>query len=311
MAKDIISVIGGTGLQGGGVVDALLASGEFRVRVTSRNPASKAAQALVARGVEVVHADLLAPSSLVAAFKGAYGAFVVTSFWDPGQGAREAELGAAAVRAAREAGVKHLIWSTLPDVEKLSGGRLKVLHFTGKAQVDAVVRSAGFARHTFVEAPFYFQNFLTSLAPQSLPNGGRGWVVPMDPTKRVIHAGDINDVGKAVAAIFSARGGLPNGSVLAVAGGVYSWNDFVDTLRALGHSLEVVQVPAEAYDGFFPGAREIREMFQYFEKHTYFGPQHEAHIAAAKTLVPGGFTTFADWARTHMKPIAGASVRTR
>jgi len=311
MAKDIITVIGGTGLQGGGVVEALLARGEFRVRATSRNPASEAARALAARGVEVVQADLLDPTGLVAAFEGAYGAFVVTDFWDPSQGAREAELGAAAVRAAREAGVKHLIWSTLPDVEKLSGGRLKVLQFTGKAQVDAVVRSAGFARYTFVEAPFYFQNFLTALAPQPLPNGGRGWALPLDPNKRVIDAGDVNDVGKTVAAAFSARGGLPNGSVLAVAGGVYSWNDFVDTLRALGHGLEVVQVPAEAYDGFFPGADALREMFQYFEKHTYFGPQRDTHIAAAKALVPGGFTTFADWARTRMKPIAGASARAR
>ena len=56
----------------------------------------------------------------------------------------------------------------------------------------------------------------------------------MDPSKRVIHAGDVGEVGKAVAAAFSARGRLPNGSVLAVCGGTYSWNDFVLTLRALG-----------------------------------------------------------------------------
>src|SRR5258708_4927503 len=175
MAKSIISVIGGTGLQGGGVVNALLAQGEFKVRVATRNPASEAAQALAARGVEVVEADLLDPNSLVAAFKGAYGAFIVTNFWEPGQGLREAEIGSAAVVAAREAGVQHLVWSTLPDVEKLSGGRLKVVHFTGKALVDDVVRNAGFARHTLVQAPFYFQNFLGVMAPKPLPNGGRGW----------------------------------------------------------------------------------------------------------------------------------------
>jgi len=130
----------------------------------------------------------------------------------------------------------------------------------------------------------------------------------MDPSKRVIHAGDVGEVGKAVTAAFSARGRLPNGSVLAVCGGTYSWNDFVSTLRALGHNLEVVHVPPEAYDRSFPGAPEIRETFQYFEEQTYFGPQREAHIAAANALVPGGFTTFADWARSHMNPIADASV---
>ena len=304
MAKSIISVIGGTGLQGAGVVNALLAQGEFKVRVASRNPASAAARALSARDVEVVHADLLDPGSLVAAFEGAYGAFVVTNFWDPTQGAREEEIGAAAVGSAREAGVEHLIWSTLPDAEKLSGGRRKVMHFSGKAHVDAVVRNAGFARHTFVQAPMYFQTFLGQMAPQPLPDGGRGWAVPMDPSKRVIHAGDVSEVGKAVAAAFSARGRLPNGNVLAVCGGIYSWNDFVLTLRALGHNLEVVRVPAEEYDRLFPGAPEIRETFQYFEEQTYFGPQREGPIAAANALVPGGFT-----GRSQGLPGAGTSAR--
>ena len=59
MAKHIISVIGGTGLQGGGVVNALLAQGEFDVRVATRHPSSDAAQALARRGVGVVKADLV------------------------------------------------------------------------------------------------------------------------------------------------------------------------------------------------------------------------------------------------------------
>jgi uncharacterized protein YbjT (DUF2867 family) len=160
MTEPVISVLGGTGAQGGGVVDALLAARKFKVRVASRNPSSDAAEALTARGVEVVKADLLEPSSLKALYDGARGAFLVTNFGDPAQGVREEEIGAGAVNAARSAGVRHLIWSTLPDVEKISGGRLEVQHFTLKARVDAVVRSAGFERHTFVEAPFYFQNFL-------------------------------------------------------------------------------------------------------------------------------------------------------
>ena len=84
-------------------------------------------------------------------------------------------------------------------------------------------------------------------------------------------------------------------------GGVYSWNDFVGTLNGQGHKLEVIQVPAEAYDGFFPGAHELREMFQYFEAHSYFGPEAQTGIAAAHALVPGGFTGFVDWARINMK----------
>jgi len=136
-----------------------------------------------------------------------------------------------------------------------------------------------------------------------LPNGGRGWAVPMDLAARVMHTGDPTEVGRAVAAAFAVGDKLPNGSHLAVCGGVYSWNDFVATLSAQGHKLQAVRVePPGAYDTFFPGAQEMREMYQYYEQYTYFGPEHEKRTAAANALVPGGFTAFADWAKVHMKP---------
>ncbi len=302
MTTQIIAVVGGTGAQGGGVVDALLASGQYAVRVVSRNPASKSAETLEKRGVRVVKGNLLEPSSLRAAFEGAYGSFLVTNFWDPTQMQKETEIAKAAVKEARAAGVQHFIWSTLPDAEKLTGGRLKLRHFTGKARVDPAVEAAGFPRHTFVQAPFYFQNFLSMLAPQPLPNGGRGWAVPMDPAARVMHAGDVKDVGRAVAAAFAAGDTLRNGSYLAVCGGVYSWNDFVSTLNAQGHDVQVQQVPADAYDTFFPGAPEVRETFQYFEQCFYFGPEREPRIAAANALCPDGFIGFSDWAKLNLAP---------
>jgi len=302
MTKQTITVVGGTGAQGGGVVDALLASGQYAVRVVSRNPASKSAETLEKRGVRVVKGNLLEPSSLRAAFEGAYGSFLVTNFWDPTQMQKETEIAKAAVKEARAAGVQHFIWSTLPDAEKLTGGRLKLRHFTGKARVDPAVEAAGFPRHTFVQAPFYFQNFLSMLAPQPLPNGGRGWAVPMDLAARVMHAGDVKDVGRAVAAAFAAGDTLRNGSYLAVCGGVYSWNDFVSTLNAQGHDVQVQQVPADAYDTFFPGAPEVRETFQYFEQCFYFGPEREPRIAAANALCPDGFIGFSDWAKLNLAP---------
>jgi uncharacterized protein YbjT (DUF2867 family) len=302
VTRQTITVVGGTGAQGGGVVDALLASDQFAVRVVSRDPASKSAESLEKRGVRVVKGDLLEPTSLRAAFEGAHGAFLVTNYWDPAQMPKETEIGNAAVKEARAAGVQHFIWSTLPDAEKLTGGRLRLPHFTGKARVDAAVKAAEFPRHTFVQAPFYFQNFLGTLVPHPLPNGGRGWTVPMDPAARVMHAGDVFDVGRVVAAAFAAGDALRNGSYLAVCGGVYSWNDFVTTLNAQGHDVQVQQVPADVYDSFFPGAAEVRETFQYFEQCTYFGPEGESRIAAAKALYPPGFIGFSDWAKLNLGP---------
>lgn len=42
MTRPIIAVLGGTGVQGGGVVNALLSGGVFAVRVASRNPGGDA-----------------------------------------------------------------------------------------------------------------------------------------------------------------------------------------------------------------------------------------------------------------------------
>jgi uncharacterized protein YbjT (DUF2867 family) len=289
-------------MQGGGVVDSLLAGGRFRVRAAVRNPSSDGAKSLAKRGCELVRSDIFDMASMRPVFEGAYGAFVVTNYWDPAQMNKETALGTALVKAARACGVHHLVWSTLPDCTAISGGRFRVGHFSDKARVDPVVESAGFARHTFVQAPMYFQNLLTRQAAQPLPGGGRGWAVPMDVAARVMQSGDPTEVGRAVAAALAAGEKLANGSYLAVSGGTYSWNDYVTTLNGLGHQFNATQVPASVYDGFFEGAKEIREMSQYFEEFTYFGPEHERREAATRGLVPEGFTGFADWARKHMKP---------
>src|SRR5512132_2691597 len=132
-SKKLIAVIGATGPQGGAVVRALQAQGQFNVRALTRNPGKHRALA-----DEVVEADLDRPETLKAAFAAAHGVFLVTNFWE--QGTDEFKQATAAVRAAKEAGVQHFVWSTLPDVEAISGGTLHVPHFTGKAKIDRIVR---------------------------------------------------------------------------------------------------------------------------------------------------------------------------
>src|SRR5881628_3811703 len=141
--KKLIAVIGATGQQGGGVVRALQARGQFKVRALTRNPDKHRELA-----EEVVEADLDKPETLKAAFEGAHGVFLVTNFWASG-GADEFKQATAAVRAATDAGVKHFIWSTLPDVEAISGGKFDVPHFTGKAKIDRVLKDGGLENYTF------------------------------------------------------------------------------------------------------------------------------------------------------------------
>src|SRR5258708_10979811 len=165
--RKLIAVIGATEQQGGGVLRALQAGGQFKVRALTRNPDKHRELA-----EEVIEADLAKPETLKAAFAGAHGVFLVTNFQEAGTD--ELKQATAAIRAASDAGVKHVIWSTLPDVEAISGGKFHVPHFTGKARIDRIVRDTGFANHTFVIAPFYYQNLLGALAPQKQADGSSG-----------------------------------------------------------------------------------------------------------------------------------------
>jgi uncharacterized protein YbjT (DUF2867 family) len=143
--EKLIAVIGATGQQGGGVVRALQAHGQFKVRALTRNPDKHRELA-----EEVVEADLNKPETLKLAFEGAHGVFLVTNFREAGTD--ELKQATAAIRDAKDAGVKHFIWSTLPDVEAISGGKFNVPHFTGKAKIDRVVKDGGFENYTFVIA---------------------------------------------------------------------------------------------------------------------------------------------------------------
>src|SRR5882757_4103797 len=291
--KNLIAVVGATGQQGGAVVRSLQAGGQFKVRALSRNPGKHRDLA-----DEVVEADLNRPETLKAAFEGAHGVFLVTNFRE--KGADEFKQATAAVRAARDAGVKHFIWSTLPDVEAISGGKFHVPHFTGKARIDSIVQAAGFASHSFVIAPFYFQNLTGAFGPQKLPDGSLGWAVPLDPDVRCIHMGDVNELGVIVTGAFLHADKVGNGEYLPLVGDFLSFNEIVETLNQQGHKLSVKQVPAELFAKFFPGAAEIAEMFSYFQAHTYLGSDSSDRITLANKIASRQPTKFSTWARLNL-----------
>src|SRR6201987_3073385 len=238
--KKLIAVVGATGHQGGGVVRALQASGQFKVRALTRNPDKHREIA-----EEVVEADLGKPETLKAAFEGAHGVFLVTNFQEAGT--EEFKQATAAVRAAKDAGVKHFIWSTLPNVETISGGKFDVPHFTGKARIDRIVKEAGFAHHTFVIAPGYYQNFVGFLAPHEQPDGSIGWALPLNPDVRCLHMGDIRELGDVVAGAFAHPDQAGNGEYLPLVGDFLSFNGIVETLNRQGHHFSYKQIPEETF----------------------------------------------------------------
>jgi uncharacterized protein YbjT (DUF2867 family) len=287
MKKKTIVVIGATGLQGKGVVNALINEDSFNVRAITRNPEKYSGEAH-----EAVYADLKDLQSLKDAFKNAYGVFVVTNFWEGGD---EIAQGKNAIEAAKAAGVQHFIWSTLPNVEIISKAAFEVPHFTNKAKVDELVKSAGFKYSTFVQPPFYYQNLLGSLSPQPKHDGSIGWTLPIDPTKKAIHMADINDLGKVVAGAFLQPEKVGNGNYLALATELNSFHDIIEAFKANGKEYSFSQVPVEVFATFFEGAKELAEMFRYFEKHTYMGPDSETQIESANGITANKFVTLQEW----------------
>jgi uncharacterized protein YbjT (DUF2867 family) len=297
--KKLIAVVGATGQQGGAVVRNLQAGDEFKVRAMTRNPAKHRELA-----DEVIQADLNRPETLAAAFEGAYGIFLVTNFRE--EGTDEVEQATAAVRAAKHAGVKHFVWSTLPDVEAISRGKFHVPHFTGKAKADRIVKEAGFANHTFVIAPFYYQNLIGVLAPQKQTDGSMSWALPLDPTVRSIHMGDITDLGDIVAGAFAYPDQAGHGEYLPLVGDFMSFNEIIDALNRQGHNFSFNQVPKEVFAGLFPGAAEIAEMFDYFQTHTYLGSDSRDSIALANKIAGRQPTKFSAWAQMNFPALKNA-----
>lgn len=290
--KKLIAVFGATGQQGGAVVRALQAGNQFQVRALTRNPAKH-------RGLadEVIQADLNRPETFASAFDGAHGVFLVTNWTE--QGADELKQATAAVRAAKDAGVKHFVWSTLPDVKAISGGKFHVPHFTGKAKVDRVVKEAGFANHTFVIAPFYYQNLIGVVAPQKQTDGSMGWALPLDPTVRSVHMGDITELGGIVAGAFAHPDQAGHGEYLPLVGDFMSFNEIINTLNRQGHNFSFHQLPKDVFAGFFPGAAEVAEMFSYIQAHTYLGSDSREQIALANKVAGRQSTKFSAWARVN------------
>src|SRR5260370_28228137 len=287
MNKKTIAVIGAPGSQGSGVVNALVNEGAFNVRAMTRNPEKYSGKAH-----EVVFGDLNNLQSLKDAFKNAYGVFVVTNFWE---GADEIAQGKNAVDAAKAAGIEHFVWSTLPDVESISNGEFEVPHFTKKAKVDVLIRSAGFKYYTFVQPPFYFQNLGGQLSPQPKQDGSIGWTLPIDPTKKSFHMANINDLGKVVTGALLKPEKVGNGAYLSLATALYSFNDVLKAYKANGKEYSFTQVPSEVFATFFEGAKEITEMLKYFEKHTYMGPNSKPQIELAKEIATKEFVPFQEW----------------
>ncbi|KAI1818212.1 NmrA-like family protein [Poronia punctata] len=207
--KKIITVIGATGKQGGAIVQQFLQDTtltvDWDVRAVTRDIQKESAKKLAAEGAEVVAADLNDKASLIKAFTGSDTVFGVTNYWEKLDMKLEEQQGRNLADAAKETGVKHFIWSSLLDINKLSNGKLaRVYHFDSKAHVEEYVRSLGIPA-TFFLPGFYMSNITGGM----LSKRGESWVFSLAvDASSPIPLYDTDDTGKYVKAIVQNKEAL-------------------------------------------------------------------------------------------------------
>ncbi|PSN75360.1 NAD(P)-binding protein [Corynespora cassiicola Philippines] len=298
MAK-LITVFGSTGNQGGSVVRAILnhpeLSKQWKIRGITRNPNKPDAQAMIAKGVEMVQADLSSKDSIISAIKGSNAVFGVTNYWEKGTLEHEVAQGKNLADAAKEAGVDHLIWSSLPFVSKITEGKLHNLHhFDSKAMVEEYVNELGL-KASFVLPAYFMSNIPGSIRPD--PSGSHyslAWL--FHPDTQIPMLDVPRDFGKFVATCLAEPEKTIGKHTLAASG----WSTPLDVCKAVenctGKKCEFHEIPIEK----FGGSKELFDNLMMIREYEYYGPGAKDGVKSSQEAVGSvggweGFGTFEDF----------------
>jgi uncharacterized protein YbjT (DUF2867 family) len=310
--KKIIAVVGATGAQGGGLVRAILndTNSEFAVRAITRDPNSEKAVALAKAGAEVVKAELDDVESLKKAFAGAYGAYCVTNYWEHFSPEKEIAQARNMAEAAKAAGVRHTIWSSLDDTRKLIPlddnrmptlmGKYKVPHFDAKGESDRFFTGSGLPS-TILDTAFYWDNLIYfGLGPRRGQDGKLAITFPMGDKRLPAIAAE--DIGKCALGIFKA-GDKYIGKKVGIAGEHLTGKEMARHLSGVvGEEVVYNDVPPEVYRSFgFPGADDMGNMFQFkrdFEE--YYTKSRDIELSR---LLNPSLMSFSQWLDKYGKKI--------
>lgn len=273
--KKIITVFGATGAQGGGLARAILndKKSEFAVRAITRNVNSDKAKELERRGAEVMAGNIDDFKSLQQSLAGAYGAYFVTFFWSHFSAEKETTGAKMMAEAAKEAGLRHAIWSTLEDTRKWMPldddrmptlqGNYKLPHFDGKGEANHYFNDFGVPT-TFFLPSFYWENLIYfGSGPKRDAEGKLAITFPMGDKKIAGIAAE--DIGKCAYTIFK-KGSELIGKTIGVAGDHITCRQMADKLTdALGEEVYYNELTPDQYRGLgFPAAPELGNMFQFY-----------------------------------------------
>ncbi len=296
-SKPLISVAGATSKQGRSVAASLLASGRYRVRALTRNMHSAPARELAERGAEIVVAPLEMgrQAELAAALRGSYGAFLMTPPVAKEPPAEpELTLGAELAAAARDAGVEHVVFSGLENVEQRTAGTKWAPHFTDKAKVEAYIRSLPM-RSSFVYLALFYSNFVEYYVPRPGPDG-LTFAHYLPPDLAAPYCDPLTATGPAVLEMFDHPERY-SGRSMPVIGEFLTAQQMVDTFaRVSGRKARYASAYSRAdFLHHFPHfaaheafVRECTGMVEYIFEYGYFAPGRD--LQWSRTVDPHALT---------------------
>ena len=291
----IIAVAGATSKQGRSVVRSLLQGGGYRVRALTRDPASQVAQSLERQGAELVTGPLSLGSDdeWVDAFSGARAAFLITPPTSP-RGSREYELGCRIADAAVRAGVEHVVFSALENVDEITSGKLFAPHFTDKARIAEYISDLPVAS-TFVILSFFYTNLMEYYVPR-VEDGSLVLPVYLPEDFRAPFVDPVTATGPAVREIISKPEKYA-GETLPIVGDVVSPREMVRVFQDVT-GLQAEYRDAFTYDGLarnFPElvaddlhAQEILGMVNYAVEYGYF--RQDRDLEWSRSIDPEALT---------------------
>jgi uncharacterized protein YbjT (DUF2867 family) len=275
--KPLITIVGVLGKQGRSAADTLLQSGRYRVRGITRRVNSPEALSFAEQGAELVSIplDLGYKQHFVEAFRGSEGVFLMTPNIIPPQ-THEFELGKQLADAAMEAGVQHIVFSSLENVDQITQGKKFAPHFTDKARIEEYIRTLPITS-SFIYMAFFYTNLAEFYTPTM---NGDTLIFPMYLPKdfRAPFVDPLTATGPVIMEIFSNPGRYA-GQSLPVIGDFISPQEMVDTfVRVTGK--KAVYSSAFTRNDFlhhFPTfssnellVREILGMAEYAVEYGYF-----------------------------------------
>ncbi|KAH6634633.1 hypothetical protein B0J18DRAFT_442420 [Chaetomium sp. MPI-SDFR-AT-0129] len=307
--SQLLAIVGATGQQGGSVANFVLSdpvlSARYKVRALTRDTTKEAADALRAKGAEVVQADLEDPASLKAAFAGVDTIFAATkTVYDEQAKERELRQSKDVADAAVAAGVKFIVYSSEVHCETVSGGKYPVAAYDSKNEAEQYIRTLP-VKSAFYYPATFMQNLAAMMAPRPVPDSPGVYAIAN------IFAGDrpypwldvVADAGKFVGAILAAPEKF-DGKVLYAGAELATMDQIAEKIsKQTGKTVKYVLMPEEKFRAYLPpaAADAIVNMFLFCSDFGYYGPDSAKLLEETVAQVPYKLTSLDEYIAANVK----------